>query len=335
MKKKEALEKLDSAMRLDSKSIKTRKQYRNWLLRYLAFIEKNVSSLGASSKDKFQAFIYDLVNQTPEPSLSNKKQAYFAVLYFYRTVMGLKMDGVIPPTGRRDQKTFNVLSRVQIQKLIDALPEGERVIVRLLYGTGMRIDECLSIRIKDLDFEHLLIYVQGGKGDKARRVDFPPVLVSEIKKQVEYARGVYEHDVRKNRSGVYVPHLYEKKNPSLSRSWEWFWLFPHDAYGKDPESGVMRRHHIYDFGLQKSFQKARKKARLPIYTTPHILRHTYATHYLERVLRDLPPIPNIGGFARDLLRQKMGHVDAKTTDIYIHLAMPKNVVTNHSPVSDL
>ncbi len=333
MKKPEALEKLDAAMRLQNKSRDTRKTYRGWVERYLLFVEETKPQ--GKAADKLNSFISRLVSSDPQPALSTQKQAFFSVLYFYKHVLDANMDGANPPSGRRDQKTFNILSRDQIVKLIQTLPKEYKLIASLLYGTGMRIGECLALRIKDVDFEHGFLYVQEGKGDKARRVDLPPTLVSNLKAQVEYARHVYEFDQRTGMAGVYIPHLYAKKKPEAATSFEWFRLFPNPNYGKDPDSGVKRRHHVYTWDVQDAFQEARKAAKLPIYTTPHTLRHCYATHYLEKVLRDLPPVPNIGRFARDLLREKMGHVDANTTDVYIHLAMPKNVITNHSPLSEL
>jgi len=335
MKRSEAIKKLIEAMRLQTKSRKTQSQYLLWVNKYLDFIESREWGRGATSKEKFQAFVNTSSNKTPQASLSNRKQAYFAIKYFYREVIGVDVDGVAPPTGKRDQKTFNILSRSQIQKLLDALPRTESLAAKLMYGTGMRINECVALRIKDIDFEHRLIYVQEGKGDKSRRVDLPGLLVTEIEKQIEISRRYYDLDQSTSKGGVFVPYMLDKKNQKLSQSWEWFWLFPHIRHGVDPETNIRRRHHIYDFTVQNAFKIARKKAKLPVYTTPHILRHCYATHYLEKVLADLPPIPNVGEFATDLLRRKMGHVDRKTTDIYIHLAMPKNPITDHSPISFL
>ena len=334
MKKSEALAKLDDAMRLENKSIETRKQYKYWAETYCTFIERSTIK-DLPSKQKFDEFILRMVRRNPQPSLSNQKQAFFAILYFYKNVLGLKMEGLKPPSGHRSQKIFNVLTRSQIQTLIDALPREYQLIAKLLYGTGIRIDECLSLRIKDIDFDHASIYVQEGKGDKARAVDLPDVLIKDLKSQVEQARSLYEFDKNNKQGGVYLPHGYGAKHPKAAHSFEWFWLFPNPNHGLDPDSGKRQRHHVYIFSIQKAFKAAREKTKLPIYTTPHILRHCYATHYLERVLKDLPPIPNIGKFARDLLQEKMGHVSAETTDIYIHLAMPKHTTIDHSPLTEL
>jgi len=335
MKRSEALQKFETAMRLENKSLATRKQYKGWVERYFNFIDKSPNIKPLPSKAKLQAFINHLVEQTPQPSYSNQKQAHFALQFFYKSVMGIKME-IDSPRGRRDQKTFNVLTRDQVRKLLSITPEEYKLIISLLYGTGMRIDECLSLRIKDIDFDHNLIYVQEGKGDKARRVDLPPSLIEELKYQVESSRSLHEYDQNCGKGGVYIPHLLAKKNPSLEKSVEWFWVFPNLNFGKDPESGKIMRHHVYIFSVQKAFRELRKSAKLPVYLTPHALRHAYATHYLESVLAELPSnIPNIGRFARDLLREKMGHVSAETTDIYIHLATPKHKIMDRSPLTDL
>lgn len=318
---------------MENMSLDTRKQYRHWVERFLNFVSTHARN--GSAQDKFNAWTRWHVNQKPQPSLSNQKQAHFAIKYFYRKVLMESVDDVDVPTGKRSQKTFNVLTRPQIRALIDALPEEYRLIARLLYGTGMRIDECLSLRVKDIDFEHKLIYVQEGKGDKARRVDLPEKLAAELLEQINYANSLYHYDRTNKKEGVYLPHMYGEKNPKAATAWEWYWLFPNPNEGTDPDTGIKRRHHVYDFAIQKAFKVVRTLLNLPIYTTPKILRHCYATHYLEGVLRDLPPIPNIGRFARDLLREKMGHVSAETTDIYIHLAMPKNAVVDRSPYDEL
>lgn len=335
MKKTEALQKMKSAMMYASMSSDTQKQYISWVNKYLLFIEKGGFPKEATSKEKFFAFNDYLSSKNPQPSLSSRKQAYFAVLYFYKSVFGKDMSGIKPPTGKRVARTFNVLSKDQLKILFGNLSREDGLIARLLYGTGMRIGEGISLRIKDVDFDHKLIYVQEGKGDKPRRVDLPDVLVPALEDQIKRARSVYKYDKDHNMTGVFMPHLLDKKNPSLAHSFEWFWLFPNVSYGIDPETDIRRRHHVYDWSIQRSFKIAREKAGLPVYTTPHILRHCYATHYLQKVLVDLPKIPNVAEFARDLLRRKMGHVDAKTTDIYIHLAMPKNMVIDHSPLSDM
>ena len=334
MTKSDAFSKFQAYMRLNNMSKDTQKQYRNWIERYFKFLAANHEIKDLPSCDKFNAFIDFIVNSDPQPSLSNQKQAFFSLLAFYRS-MDQKLDGLHVPTGTRVQRTFNTLSEQQVSRLIDALPDEYKLMVRLMYGTGMRIDECLSLRIKDVDFQNGLIYIQEGKGDKPRRVDLPGSIADEMKTQIESARAVYEFDKRIGNEGVYIPHLLEKKNKSLAKSFEWFWLFPNPHYGRDRESGIKRRHHVYDFALQRAFREARKKARLPIYTTPHALRHAFATHYLKAVLRDMPQVPNLAGYVRDILRQKMGHVDANTTDIYIHLAMPKNKVLNYSPLDAL
>lgn len=333
MKKSEALEKLRTAMRLENKSLDTQNQYVHWVSRYLDFVEKKHRD--GTSEEKFSAFIENLVNRNPQPSLSNQKQGYWAIKYFYTSVFGLDMKNVRCPSGKRVQRLFSILTRDQIRSLIGSLPDEYKLIAKTLYGTGMRIGECLSLRVKDINFENELIYIQEGKGDKPREVDLPPMLVEAYRKQLDYAKHIHEYDRNNNANGVYISHLYTKKNPSAAKSWEWFWVFPNPNTGKDPLDGVERRHHVYDFSVQKAFREARKSAKLPIYTIPHILRHCHATHYLEEVLRGLPNIPNIEDFAYDLLRKKFGHIDRETTKRYVHLAMPKNTIVNYTPLSDL
>ena len=205
-----------------------------------------------------------------------------------------------------------------------------------MFGTGLRLDEAISLRVKDIRFDEGLIAVQEGKGDKSRLVDMPRTLVSDLKAQLVYARSQFDMDRSLNRLGVHMPAGLSVKYPAFATSREWYWAFPHWQEGQVPDEGVRRRFHVYDFDVQHAFRVTRRKLQLPEYATAHMLRHCYATFYLRNLLTKIKQrgldIPNIFDFCRDALRRKLGHVSPQTTDTYIHLAMERADISDASPL---
>ncbi len=200
-----------------------------------------------------------------------------------------------------------VLSRKEVQQLLHAIDHTEGLIVRLLYGTGMRISECLRLRIQDVAFDRNEITVRAGKGDRDRRVPFPKTLKHELLDHLEGRRALYEHDREINMHEVELPGALARKYPNAPCEWKWQYVFPAANYSVDPHSGTRRRHHLNSQQVQRAVRKATKELGLTARVTPHTLRHCFATHLLD------------AGQDIRTVQELLGHSDVKTTMIYTHV----------------
>ena len=338
------IEKCNAHMRTNGKSADTRSAYISAIRRFLNWQRANWQEVsGLDHEKRMEGFISSLANDKKRPITFGTQNQYFnAILYFYREFQGKPITKIKAARAPRSQRIFNVLTIEQTRSLLCALPvypSNINLIGKLLYGTGMRIDECLSLRVKDLLFDRCLIAVQEGKGDKARFVDMPKSVVIELRQQLDYARSQFDEDRSLKRNGVYLPHGLGSKYPSYATSWEWYWAFPHFQEGLDHDDNIKRRYHVYDFDVQKAFRTIRRQLLLPEYTTPHALRHGYATCYLKNLLVETKKagvdVPDLYGFCRDALRKKLGHVSVQTTDTYIHLVTDRSSIMDCSPLDIL
>ncbi len=311
----QTIKKCSEHMKARGLSKKTRDSYESMIRRFLFWERENWKRIEAlSSEGRLEAFLSDLANDKKRPiSFSTQKSYFMAVLYFYREYLGKEMGKIDAVRAQSHQRIFNLLTREQLISLFNALPASPsnyQLLARLMFGTGMRLDEAISLRVKDIRFDEGLIAVQEGKGDKSRLVDMPRTLVSDLKAQLVYARSQFDMDRSLNRLGVYMPAGLSVKYPAFATSWEWYWVFPHWQEGQDPDEGVRRRFHVYDFDVQNAFRVTRRKLQLPEYATAHMLRHCYATFYLRNLLTKIKQggidIPNIFDFCRDALRKKIG-----------------------------
>lgn len=325
-------------------SRRTKDSYVASLKRYLVWQRQNWETVkGLDHEKKMEAFLTAIATDLKRQIASSTQNQYFnAILYFYREYQGKTISKIRAAKAPRHQRIFSLPTVNQIQGLFNSLPSqpsNMKFIAKLIYGTGMRIDEALSIRVKDILFDEGLIAVQEGKGDKPRLVDMPISLIGEIKDQLKYTRSQYDEDRALKRNGVYLPNSLNIKYPAYSTSWEWYWLLPHYQEGWDPENEIKRRFHVYDFDVQKAFRETRRRIGLPETFTPHILRHAYATHYLKHLLSEMKrtgiEIQDLYGFCRDALKKKLGHVSPQTTETYIHLATEINKITDKSPLDIL
>ena len=186
--------------------------------------------------------------------------------------------------------------------------EGEhRLFAQLLYGTGLRISEGLRLRVKDVDFAHNSIIVREGKGGKDRVVMLPQSLILGLRTQLVRARALWAADVANGVPGVELPDALARKYPRAGEAWSWFWVFPQADLSKDPRSGVIRRHHLYDQTFQRAFKQAVRRAGVAKLATPHTLRHSFATSLLQ------------SGYDIRTVQDLLGHSDVKTTMIYTHV----------------
>jgi len=178
---------------------------------------------------------------------------------------------------------------------------------RLLYGSGMRLMECMRLRVKDVDFERGEILIREGKGNKDRVTMLPDALVADLRAHLVRVRGLWEQDRDAGLPGVFTPQALEKKYPNGGKTWPWFWVFPSRSLSTDPRSGIERRHHAHEQALQRAIKQAVVNGGITKPATTHSLRHSFATHLLQ------------SGYDIRTVQELLGHSDVSTTMIYTHV----------------
>ena len=256
-------------------------------------------------------------------SASTQNKAFHAILYFYRSCLQVE-PGDLSKSLRAKKRQYIpvVLEPEEVQKLFNHSTGVDKLMLKLIYGAGLRSAECHKLRIKDIDFKRETITVRDGKGGNARETLFPVGLKVDLAKHLENVRSLYDHDRVMGLNGIELPYAIGRKYANLGKSWEWFWLFPAKRESCEPRTGVVRRHHRHVSRLQKALKLARQEAGIHKQLTVHTLRHSFATQLLESNV-DLRTI-------QDLL----GHKCIKTTEIYTHVAR-KNKLGVTSPLDKL
>lgn len=257
-------------------------------------------------------------------SVSSHRQALSALLFLYGKVLGQQlpwMDEIGRPVPRRRLPV--VLSTQEVVAVLAGMEGVHGLLARLLYGTGLRIEEALQLRVKDLDFANQAIFVRSGKGGKDRVVMLPRSLTAELRRHVaQEARALWSADAAAGHAGVQLPDALERKYPRAGVSWAWFWVFAQQRLSADPRSGVIRRHHLYPETFQRAFKRAVQASGIAKPATPHTLRHCFATHLLQ------------SGSDIRTVQELLGHADVATTMIYTHV-LKVGGMGAHSPLDAL
>jgi len=310
-------ERAREALRLRHRSLSTEKTYLIWLQQFRQFVkDRQPALLGAGD---LQAFLSYLAVER-KVSASTQNQALNAIVFFYRHVLDRDIDGEIESVRARQSRRLPVvLTPREIEMIFREMAGVNRLMAMLIYGCGLRIQECLRLRIKDIDFEQCLVVVRGGKGDKDRRTVLPEALFRDLQDQIDKIRPLHEKDREKDSPGVQLPDALERKYPNAGKEWPWFWLFPAQDISRDPMTNVWRRHHIHPTSLQRAFRNAVIKAGITKSASVHTLRHSFATHLLEK------------GHDIRTIQELLGHTSIQTTMIYTHVAK-KNILGVRSPL---
>lgn len=290
-------------IRLRHLSHATEKSYLGWLARFQGFLDRPPTDLGSADVEAFLTHL--AVEGHVSPSTQN--QAFSALLFLFRHVLHREMD-VNAVRARERRRLPVVLSQDEVHAVLARLPSRFAFMARFIYGAGLRLQECLELRIKDVDFERGLLTIRSGKGDKDRRTVLPESLRADWSDHVQEIRRLHEQDRGNDLPGVALPSALERKYPNAGKEWGWFWAFPADNVSTDPRSGVVRRHHQHPSAFQKHFKQAVKDAGITKPATIHTLRHSFATHLLE------------AGTDLRTIQELLGHKDVKTTMIYTHVA---------------
>lgn len=299
------LDRLRLCIRDHHYSRQTERAYVYWARWYIRFHGvRHPINMGEA---EIRAFMSYLVNDRNVAG-ATYTQALCALIFLYKNVLGVELpwiEGINRPKRITRQPT--VLTVPELERLFAQMEGVYGLIARLLYGTGMRLMECAQLRVKDVDFQRREITIREGKGKKDRLTMLPLSLVPALREQIDQAHHLYNEDRFYKRNGVMVPNAIERKYPAASKQWSWFWVFPANHESKDPTSGIVRRHHIYEQGIQRAIKRAVHKAKLTKHASTHTLRHSFATHLLE------------AGYDIRTVQELLGHSDVSTTMIYVHV----------------
>ena len=302
-------------------SNRTADTYMKWARRYILFHGKrHPREMGKAEIDKYITFLANVANV----AASTQNQCYYALQFMYREVLGIEIEGAPSLIAKEPKRLPVVLSREDVSKVLNCIEiEPFNLMARLLYGAGLRLQECQSLRFKDIEFSTSIIVVRGGKGDKDRTVPLPKTLVKPLMDQMAIARRLHEIDIQKGMPGVYVPGALDRKYPNIGSDLGWFWVFPAQNYSADPETKIRRRHHQHESELQRAIRAAGIKAGVLKRVSPHVFRHSFATHLLW------------AGYDIRTVQELMGHKDIKTTMVYLHILNPGSWAGVESPLDKM
>lgn len=299
------LDQLRERIRYLHYTISTEQTYVYWVKSFIRF--HGVRHPAEMGRAEIEAFLSWLANER-RVAVSTHKQALSALLFLYDKVLGIDLPWMNDIGWPRTKRRLPVvLTPDEVARLLSLMVGEHRLLAQLLYGTGMRINEGLRLRVKDIDFERRTVIVREGKGGKDRAVMLPESLIRPLREQLARARVLWADDCRCGRAGVEMPDALARKYPRAGASWAWFWVFPQADVLVDPRSGVVRRHHLYDQTFQRAFKRAVICTGLTKLATPHTLRHSFATHLLD------------SGQDIRTIQQLLGHADVSTTMIYTHV----------------
>lgn len=299
------LEEVRAAVRVRHYSIRTEKSYVAWIVRYIRFHGNRHPSEMAEAE--VAAFLSHLA-VARDVAASTQNQALNALTFLYRAVLGRPLGhigGVV--RAKRPERLPTVLTTDEIAAFLRAVDINYWLIACLMYGSGLRLMEAVRVRVKDLDFDHRAVIVRGGKGGKDRVVTLPEELIVPLKRQLQRARLFHERDLAEGFGDVHLPNALARKYPGAGRQWTWQYVFPSRTRSIDPRSGVERRHHVAEAAVQKAVKLAIRKAGIEKPASCHTLRHSFATHLLER------------GMDIRTVQEQLGHSDIRTTQIYTHV----------------
>lgn len=298
-------------------SLKTERSYISWIRRFISYHKmRHPREMG---KYEIESFLTHLAVDRKVAS-STQNQAFNAILFLYRDVLEINiMDELNAVRAKKQARIPVVLSHEQTLKVIGSLTGVHQLMAKLLYGCGLRLMECLRLRVKDIDFEMSCITVFDGKGKKDRVVMLPEKVEFILREQIQHVQTIHGYDLGRGYGEVYLPFALEKKYPGASRQLGWQYIFPADIVSRDPRSGKTMRHHVNPATLQRAVKKAVAIAGIHKLVGCHTFRHSFATRLLEN------------GYDIRTVQELLGHKDVKTTMIYTHV-MNKGALAVKSPL---
>lgn len=299
------LDQVKHAIQVRHYSIRTEQAYVHWIKNYIYFHnKKHPNEMG---DDEISAFLSHLAT-TKNVSASTQNQALNALVFLYRKVLDIDVGAFKGLVRAKQPKRLPVvLSHDEAIEVLSHIEGMSSLMANLLYGSGLRLMECVRLRIKDVDFKFKQITVRNGKGNKDRVTLLPESLIEPIKKAISHAKKVHQFDLSEGFGEVYLPHALARKYPNAATETGWQYLFPASKRAKDPRSSKIRRHHIYETVLQKAVKAAVRKTNIIKPASCHTFRHSFATRLLKK------------GTDIRTVQELLGHENVKTTEIYTHV----------------
>ncbi|MFM9967237.1 MAG: integron integrase [Burkholderiales bacterium] len=299
------LDQVRDRLRLKHYSLRTEDSYLQWIKRFILFHrKKHPSAMGGLHVDAFLSHLATV----GRVAASTQNQALSALLFLYREVLQVDLPWMEEMVrAKRPGRLPVVLTENEVRALLAHLDGTRWLAVSLLYSSGMRLLEGLRLRVKDVDFERFEILVRDGKGSRDRVTMLPQGLVEPLRAHLVKVRAIHEGDLAAGYGDVYLPFALARKYPKAGRSWIWQYVFPSGSRSVDPLDGVIRRHHLDEKIVQRAVVKAARAAGLGKPVSPHVLRHSFATHLLA------------SGYDIRTVQELLGHKDVSTTMIYTHV----------------
>jgi integron integrase len=299
------LDQVRELIRIRHYSIRTEQAYVQWISRFILFHGKrHPRELGA---DEVTAFLSHLAVKR-NVAASTQNQALNAILFLYRDVLKCTLPWLQDvQRAKKPQRLPVVLTRDEVRALLAQMEGTTWLMAALVYGGGLRLLECLRLRVKDVDFQYRQLVIRDAKGQKDRITLLPQNLFEPLRNHFARVRALHESDLREGLGGVHLPFALAQKYPTAERDWGWQYVFPSARRSIDPRSGVERRHHAPEDSLQRAFRQAVRRAGIIKPASVHTLRHSFATHLLE------------AGYDIRTVQELLGHADVKTTMIYTHV----------------
>lgn len=316
------MDEVHDVMRLHHYSIHTERSYCDWIKRFILFHKMTGREDLKNGEIKIEEFLTHLaVNK--DISASTQNQAMNALVFLYRHVLKQPLDKEINAVrAPRKENVPVVMTREEVAQVISLMEGTPQIVVKLLYGSGLRVIEAVRLRIHDIDFKMKQITVRSGKGDKDRITTFPESVIPLLQNHLVRVKTVHQQDLTQGYGKVYLPHALSQKYRNADKEWGWQYVFPSQNLSTDPRSGLVRRHHIDPGAVNKAIKSAVKKAGLAKHISAHSFRHSFATHLLQR------------GTDIRTIQALLGHNDISTTMIYTHV-LQQGGYGVPSPLDDL
>lgn len=314
------LDRVRHAIRTKHYSIHTENTYVDWVKRYILFHQRrHPVEMGEA---EITAFLSHLAVDGNVAS-STQNQALAALLFLYKEVLELKLDEekIDAVRAKKPKKLPTVLTRDEARRVLGLLDGLSKLVGNLLYGSGLRLSECIRLRVQDIDFAQKQVLVRNGKGQKDRVTMLPMATTAALQEQLTYAKALHAQDLNNGFGEVYLPNALERKYPNAAKEWIWQYVFPSARISLDPRSQKQRRHHISPSSVQGAVKRAASLAQIPKRISPHTFRHSFATHLLE------------DGYDIRSVQELLGHKDVSTTMIYTHV-MNKGHLAIRSPLDN-
>lgn len=315
------MEQVREVLRYHHYAYRTEITYCQWILRYIRFFgnETHPRDLEPQQVEQFLSHLATEGKVSP----STQRQALNALVFLYREVLNISLDGKIAHIkAQQQQRPPTVLTKEEVQQVFSEMNNINLLMAKMLYGGGLRLMECIRLRIQDVDFGQNKIFIRGGKGAKDRTTLLPQNIIDELQKHIEGVISIHHKDLEAGFGEVYLPYALDRKYPNAARETRWQYVFPAKKRSLDPRSDREMRHHIMESRLQKAVKRAVGKTGINKKVGCHTLRHSFATHMLEN------------GTNIRIIQKLLGHANVKTTEIYTHV-MQHNIATLESPLDQL